>query len=74
WRNVAMTAPYFHDGSVKSLAEAVLIMAKVQLDVTLSDSDVVDIVEFLKTLTGKSPHVSYPVFPRPAGHALAWQD
>src|ERR1051326_5863859 len=36
-RNVAMTAPYFHDGSVKSLPEAVRIMAKVQLDQSLTD-------------------------------------
>lgn len=74
WRNVAMTSPYFHDGSVKTLDEAVRIMAKVQLDTTLSDEDVADIVAFLKTLTGKAPQVTYPVFPRPAGHALTWRD
>jgi len=74
WRNVAMTAPYFHDGSVKTLSEAVRIMAKVQLDTKLSDSDVADIVAFLKTLTGKAPQVTYPVFPRPAGHALNWKE
>ncbi|MDQ7000918.1 MAG: cytochrome c peroxidase [Mariprofundus sp.] len=73
WRNVAMTAPYFHDGSVKTLSEAVRIMAKVQLDTKLSDSDVADIVAFLKTLTGKAPQVIYPVFPRPAGYALNWK-
>jgi len=74
WRNVAMTAPYFHDGSVKTLSEAVRIMAKVQLDTKLSDTDVADIVAFLETLTGKAPQVTYPVFPRPAGHALNWKD
>ena len=74
WRNVAMTAPYFHDGAVKTLPEAVRIMAKVQLDTILSDADVVDIVAFLETLTGTPPQVTYPVFPRPAGHALNWQD
>jgi len=74
WRNVAMTAPYFHDGSVKTLSEAVRIMAKVQLDTTLSDAGVADIVAFLETLTGKAPQVTYPVFPRPAGHALNWKD
>jgi len=74
WRNVAMTAPYFHDGSVKTLSEAVRIMAKVQLDTKLSDSDVADIVAFLKTLTGKAPQVTYPVFPRPAGYALNWKE
>jgi len=49
-------------------------MAKVQLDTILSDADVVDIVAFLETLTGTPPQVTYPVFPRPAGHALNWQD
>jgi len=74
WRNVAMTAPYFHDGSVKTLSEAVRIMAKIQLDTKLSNHDVADIVAFLETLTGKAPLVTYPVFPRPAGHALDWRE
>jgi len=74
WRNVAMTAPYFHDGSVKTLDEAVRIMAMVQLDTELSQNDVDDIVAFLETLTGKPPVVTFPQLPRPAGHALIWQD
>ncbi len=74
WRNVAMTAPYFHDGSVKTLSEAVRMMAKIQLDTKLSDHDVADIVAFLETLTGKTPQVTYPVFPRPDGHALNWKE
>jgi len=73
WRNVAMTAPYFHDGAVKTLPEAVRMMAKVQLDTKLSDADVADIVAFLETLTGQAPQVTYPVFPRPTGHALDWR-
>lgn len=74
WRNVAMTAPYFHDGSAKTLDEAVRIMAKTQLGTDLSDADTADIVAFLKTLTGKMPEVSFPVLPRPAGQALTWTD
>jgi len=74
WRNVAMTAPYFHDGSVKTLAEAVEIMARIQLDVSLSDHDTADIVAFLNTLTGELPNVRYPVLPRPSGRALEWQE
>ena len=73
-RNVALTAPYFHDGSVKTLDEAVRVMAKTQLDTELSDEDTADIVEFLKTLTGKQPQVTYPILPRPEGHALSWSD
>lgn len=53
-RNIALTAPYFHDGSAKTLDEAVRKMAHYQTpDSTPSDQDVADIVAFLKTLTGK---------------------
>ena len=69
-----MTAAYFHDGSVGKLQDAVRIMAKIQLDIILSDEDAADIVAFLKTLTGESPRVEFPVLPRPAGYALQWRD
>jgi len=74
WRNVAMTAPYFHDGSASTLEEAVAIMAKVQLDTKLTKKDITDIVAFLETLTGDAPIVSLPVLPRPTGKALDWQE
>ena len=51
-RNVAKTAPYFHDGSVTSLSEAVGLMAWHQLGVKLSDADREAIVAFLEILTG----------------------
>jgi cytochrome c peroxidase len=51
-RNVATTAPYFHDGSAATLPEAVKQMAFAQLDRELSDPQVADIVAFLNTLTG----------------------
>jgi cytochrome c peroxidase len=51
-RNVAATAPYFHDGSEPSLGAAVRKMAAAQLDRTLSDQQVDSIVAFLRTLTG----------------------
>jgi cytochrome c peroxidase len=54
-RNVAMTAPYFHDGSVATLPEAVRVMARVQLGVTLGDAETSDIVAFLESLTGELP-------------------
>jgi len=74
WRNVAMTAPYFHDGSAATLDEAVKTMAKVQLDTTLNDSDTADIVAFLETLTGDAPRIELPVLPRPSGHTLIWKE
>ena len=51
-RNVALTAPYFHDGSAESLGEAVQIMAFYQLGLTLERNETNCIVAFLKTLTG----------------------
>ena len=48
-----MTAPYFHDGSASSLAEAVKVMAKVQRNKTLTADELDDLVAFLKTLTGE---------------------
>ncbi len=54
-RNVAMTPPYFHDGSVASLPDAVHVMARVQLGKQLSDEDTKDIVAFLNSLTGELP-------------------
>ncbi|EMI62923.1 c-type cytochrome [Leptospira noguchii] len=53
-RNVAITGPYFHDGKVASLEEAVKKMAHLQLGKDLSDSDIKLIVTFLKTLTDKN--------------------
>jgi len=52
-RNVAQTAPYFHDGSIKTLDEAIRIMAEHQLGVTLEPDKVTAILTFLKTLTGR---------------------
>jgi len=54
-RNVALTAPYFHDGSAKTLKEAVRTMAKYQLGREMSDADLELIVEFLGTLSGDIP-------------------
>lgn len=51
-RNVAATAPYFHDGSATTLPEAVKAMGIAQLDRALSNQQVSAIVAFLQTLTG----------------------
>jgi cytochrome c peroxidase len=51
-RNVALTAPYFHDGGTATLDEAVRTMAKSQLGRTLQDQEVQQIVQFLDSLTG----------------------
>jgi cytochrome c peroxidase len=51
-RNVATTAPYFHDGSAATLQEAVRRMAAAQLDRSLTDDQITALVAFLQTLTG----------------------
>jgi len=52
-RNVAVTAPYFHDGSARTLEDAVDVMFKFQLGRTPSTEDKTLIIKFLKTLTGE---------------------
>lgn len=64
-RNVALTAPYFHDGSVSELGKAVRIMGKVQLDKALTDADVAEIVAFLGSLSGAVPANYAPLTPYP---------
>jgi cytochrome c peroxidase len=52
-RNIALTYPYFHDGSRTTLKDAVLAMSRYQMGVELSDADADLIVAFLNTLTGE---------------------
>ncbi len=66
-RNIALTAPYFHNGSVKTLDEAVVVMAKTQLDKDLSKEEIADIVAFLNSLTGEFPKQKMPVLPATPG-------
>lgn len=49
-RNVTQTAPYFHDGSVSTLEEAIRIMAKYQLGVDVKDNEIRSIITFLRAL------------------------
>lgn len=52
-RNVELTYPYYHDGSVKTLEEAVRMMAKYQVGEELTEQEVAGITGFLHTLTGE---------------------
>ena len=56
-RNIALTSPYFHNGSAKSLREAVKIMAKTQFGNDLSEEQIDNITAFLRSLTGEVPAV-----------------
>ncbi len=64
-RNITRTYPYFHDGSVWNLEDAVQVMAKVQLGKKLSQEQVDKIVAFLKALEGEIPKhaLELPVLP-----------
>jgi cytochrome c peroxidase len=68
-RNVVRTPPYFHDGSVESLATAVGIMAKVQLGLDISPDQRDHILAFLEALTGKIPEdaLKLPELPAASG-------
>ncbi|MDH3404131.1 MAG: c-type cytochrome [Acidobacteriota bacterium] len=57
-RNVAETAPYFHDGSVESLPEALTIMARVQIGAELTDRQADQMAAFLGSLTGELPETT----------------
>ncbi|HVO89549.1 MAG TPA: cytochrome c peroxidase [Casimicrobiaceae bacterium] len=65
-RNIAKTAPYFHDGSVDKLDRAVRVMAAVQLGKTLDDATVESIVAFLESLSGEVPSNYAPPGQRPS--------
>lgn len=56
-RNIAKTAPYFHDGKVATLKEAIKTMGKTQLGMNISDKEAASIETFLKTLTGDKPKI-----------------
>jgi cytochrome c peroxidase len=69
-RNISDTAPYFHNGSVKTLEEAVRVMAKTQLNQDLSPQDVKNIVAFLESLTGEYPEIVMPRLPASKGTSV----
>lgn len=56
-RNISKTSPYLHDGSAKTLKDAVVTMARYQLGTTLSDEEIDKIVKFLNTLNGQMPQI-----------------
>ncbi len=56
-RNVAETAPYFHDGKVATLKDAIKTMGKTQLGLNLTAKEISSIETFLKSLTGQKPKI-----------------
>jgi cytochrome c peroxidase len=62
-RNITETAPYFHNGQIWSLSEAVKEMGSTQLGIKIDDNDAAKIVTFLKALKGDKPEIIYPQLP-----------
>ena len=62
-RNVTETAPYFHNGEIWSLKDAVKEMGSVQLGIKINDKEASKIVTFLKALKGEKPVITYPQLP-----------
>jgi len=62
-RNIEETAPYFHNGNVWSLKDAVKEMGSVQLGIKITDAEAASIETFLKSLTGDKPNITYPQLP-----------
>jgi len=54
-RNITEKYPYFHDGSVKDLKEAVKIMADIQLDYKMNGEEVKNVMVFMRSLKGEVP-------------------
>jgi cytochrome c peroxidase len=64
-RNVARTAPYFHDGSAATLYEAIMKMGRHQLGMELTDAEVRSIMVWMESLTGELPtsYIAAPTLP-----------
>jgi cytochrome c peroxidase len=69
-RNIAITAPYAHNGAVPTLDEMVRVMGKTQLNKDFSDDEVADIVAFLNALTGEFPEQTMPRLPSTANMSV----
>ncbi len=62
-RNITETAPYFHNGMIWNLKDAIKEMGRIQLGTKISDKQATSIEAFLGSLTGKKPHMMIPQLP-----------
>jgi cytochrome c peroxidase len=62
-RNITQTAPYFHNGQIWTLKEAIVEMGRIQLGTKITDEEAASIEEFLKALDGRKPDISVPMLP-----------
>ncbi|MBB02412.1 MAG: cytochrome-c peroxidase [Planctomyces sp.] len=69
-RNIALTAPYMHNGQVPTLDEAVRVMATTQLATDLTDDETNALVQFLQATEGEFPPQTLPRLPSRAGQSI----
>jgi len=62
-RNVTQTAPYFHNGAVITLKEAIVEMGRIQLGLEITDKEAASMETFFQALEGKKPQIIYPQLP-----------
>lgn len=62
-RNITQTAPYFHNGAIWSLTEAIKEMGSTQLGIKITTKEAKEIETFLKSLEGRKPVITYPLLP-----------
>lgn len=62
-RNITETAPYFHNGAIWNLADAVKEMGSTQLGIKITDDEAAKIVTFFHALEGRKPEITYPQLP-----------
>jgi cytochrome c peroxidase len=62
-RNITQTAPYFHNGKVTTLKEAIIEMGRIQLGTKISDKQAESIEAFLKSLEGRKKVLTFPMLP-----------
>ena len=70
-RNINETAPYFHNGAVTTLKEAIQEMGRIQLGMKITDKEASSIETFLNTLEGEKPEIIYPQLPNPTSSTPA---
>ncbi len=62
-RNITQTAPYFHNGMIWNLKDAIKEMGRIQLGMKVSDKQAESIKDFFGSLTGKKPYLRMPMLP-----------
>jgi len=64
-RNVTLNSPYFHNGTVVELKDAIKEMSRIQLSITeIRDEDINDLISFFKALEGRKPKMQMPNIPK----------